>query len=195
MIDSHWAIHPAALRQILAKAEAGEESAAILPAVGFERDGAVGVVHVVGPLFARPSLFSALFGGANYETLAASIASADADPCVESIRLSVDCRYQRLGDPVVDRALMPSLQQSTWEALYQGWDDDEYKYYWKDLDLDVVPFDLSPFDKRDLMAIDMGFQGDARARSALVGVVHRHRDPAMRERAAEALAHLDGQTG
>jgi len=90
MIDSHWAIHPAALRQILAKAEAGEESAAILPAVGFERDGGVGVVHVVGPLFARPSLFSALFGGANYETLAASIASADADPCVESIRLSVD---------------------------------------------------------------------------------------------------------
>lgn len=112
-----------------------------------------------------------------------------------SIRLSVDCRYQRLGDPVVDRALVPSLQQSTWEALYQGWDDEEYKYYWKDLDFEIVPFDLSPFDKRDLMAIDMGFQGDARARSALVGVVHRHRDPAMRERAAEALAHLDGPTG
>ena len=62
---------------------------------------------------------------------------------------------------------------------------------WKDLNLEVVPFDLTPFDQRDNMAIEMGFKGDARARSALVGVVHRHRDPAMRERAAEALAHLD----
>ena len=109
----------------------------------------------------------------------------------KSIRLSVDCRYQRLHEPVVDRALIPSLQQATWEQLYQGWDDKEYKYYWKDLDLSIVPFDLTPFDQRDEMAIEMGHKGDERARSALVGVVHRHRDPVLRERAAEALAHLD----
>ena len=112
----------------------------------------------------------------------------------DSIRLSVDCRYQRLREPVVDRALIPSLQQASWEQLYRGWDDDEYKYYWKDLGLEVVPFDLTPFDKRDEMAIAMGFKGDARARSALVGVIHRHRDPAMRSRATEALAELDRQS-
>ena len=108
-----------------------------------------------------------------------------------SIRLSVDCRYQRLSDPVVDRALIPSLQQSDWETLYQGWEDDAYKYYWKDFDLEIVPFDLTPIDKRDNRAIEMGFQGDPRARSALIGVIHRHRDPGTRARAAAALKHLD----
>jgi len=109
----------------------------------------------------------------------------------DSIRLSMDCRYQRLSDPVVDRALMPSMQQTTWEALYRGWDDDEFKYYWKKLDLEVQPFDLTPFDERDKRAIELGFQGNNKARSALVGVVHRHRDPTMRARATRALARLD----
>lgn len=109
----------------------------------------------------------------------------------DALRLSVDCRYQRMSDPVVDRALIPSLQQSDWETLYQGWQDNAYKYYWQDLDLEIVPFDLTPFDKRDNQAIEMGFKGDPRARSALVGVIHRHRDPTMRARATEALAHLE----
>jgi hypothetical protein len=38
----------------------------------------------------------------------------------------------------------------------------------------------------------MGRAKDERARSALVGVIHRHRDAAMREKAREALAVLDG---
>ena len=109
----------------------------------------------------------------------------------DAIRLSVDCRYQRLRDPVVDRALIPSLQQSTWEELYRGWEGDDYKYYWRDLDLEVVPFDLTPFDERDNRAIELGFKGDPRARSALIGVIHRHRDEELRKRATEALAHLD----
>ena len=108
-----------------------------------------------------------------------------------AIRLSVDYRYQRLTDPVVDRALMPSLQRCDWETLYRGWDDAAYKYYWRDLDLEVVPFDLIPFDRRDTRAIELGFAGDLKARSALIGVVDRHRDPALRARAAEALAHLE----
>jgi hypothetical protein len=108
------------------------------------------------------------------------------------MRLSVDCRYQRLCDPVVDRALMPSLQMTDWEHLYQGWGDDAFKYYWKDLDLEIEPFDLTPFDDRDTKAVTMGHAKDDRARSALVGVIHRHRDEAMREKARVALAVLDG---
>jgi ectoine hydroxylase-related dioxygenase (phytanoyl-CoA dioxygenase family) len=108
------------------------------------------------------------------------------------MRLSIDCRYQRRRDPVVDRALMPSLQMTDWEHLYQGWDDDAFKYYWKNLGLEIEPFDLTPFDDRDTKAITMGRAKDERARSALVGVIHRHRDAAMREKAREALAVLDG---
>ena len=79
---------------------------------------------------------------------------------------------------------MPSLQRCDWETLYRGWDDAAYKYYWRDLDLEVVPFDLTPFDRRDTRAIELGFAGDLKARSALIGVVDRHRDPALRARAA-----------
>lgn len=83
----------------------------------------------------------------------------------------------------------------TWDDIYQGWDDDQYKYYWHDLDLKVVPFSYRWYDRRDERAIAMGEAGNGEAAVALENIILKHRDPAIRQRAQHALANLQSQAG
>ena len=108
----------------------------------------------------------------------------------ETIRVSVDARYQPLSEPVAERCLSVPHQLRAWEDLYQGWDDDEYKYYWRHLDLEVVPFTFHWYDRRDRRAIEMGEAGDGEAAVALENITLKHRDPGIRARAAAALENL-----
>lgn len=110
-----------------------------------------------------------------------------------TMRVSVDARYQPLSEPVAEKCLGVSHQMRTWDELYQGWDDDEYKYYWRDFDLDVVPFTYRWYDRRDERAIEMGEAGDQEATVALENITLKHRDPAMRASAAAALATLQAK--
>ena len=61
------------------------------------------------------------------------------------MRLSVDYRYQCEGEPASDLVLEPHFQRLSWEQIYAGWESDELKYYWRDLDFPVVPYDRTPF--------------------------------------------------
>jgi ectoine hydroxylase-related dioxygenase (phytanoyl-CoA dioxygenase family) len=61
------------------------------------------------------------------------------------MRLSVDFRYQCEGEPASDLVLEPHFGRLSWEQIYAGWESDELKYYWRDLDFPVVPYDRSPF--------------------------------------------------
>jgi ectoine hydroxylase-related dioxygenase (phytanoyl-CoA dioxygenase family) len=61
------------------------------------------------------------------------------------MRLSVDFRYQCEGEPASDLVLEPHFQRLSWEDIYAGWESDELKYYWRDLDFPVVPYDRTPF--------------------------------------------------
>jgi hypothetical protein len=61
------------------------------------------------------------------------------------MRLSVDFRYQCEGQPASDLVLKPHFGRLTWEQIYAGWESDELKYYWRDLDFPVVPYDRTPF--------------------------------------------------
>ena len=61
------------------------------------------------------------------------------------MRLSVDFRYQLEGEPATDLVLEPHFGRLGWEDIYAGWKSDELKYYWRDLDFPVVPYDRTPF--------------------------------------------------
>jgi ectoine hydroxylase-related dioxygenase (phytanoyl-CoA dioxygenase family) len=61
------------------------------------------------------------------------------------MRLSVDFRYQCEGEPASDLVLKPHFDRLSWEEIYAGWESDDLKYYWHDLDFPVVPYDTSPF--------------------------------------------------
>jgi ectoine hydroxylase-related dioxygenase (phytanoyl-CoA dioxygenase family) len=62
------------------------------------------------------------------------------------LRLSVDFRYQCEGEEASDLVLQPHFGRQSWEQIYAGWESDEFKYYWRDLDIPVVPYDRSPFE-------------------------------------------------
>ena len=61
------------------------------------------------------------------------------------MRLSVDFRYQLEGEPATDLVLEPHFGRLSWEDIYAGWKSDELKYYWRDLDFPVIPYDRTPF--------------------------------------------------
>ena len=107
-----------------------------------------------------------------------------------AMRVSVDARYQPLSAPVAEKCLGVSHQMKTWEDLYRGWEGDEYKYYWRELDLNVEAFSYYWYDRRDHRAIEMGEAGDKEATVALENITLKHRDPDMRARASRALANL-----
>jgi hypothetical protein len=63
------------------------------------------------------------------------------------MRLSVDFRFQRQGEPLTELVLEPHFGRLSWDEIYEGWDSDELKYYWRDLDYRVVPFDRTAFEQ------------------------------------------------
>jgi ectoine hydroxylase-related dioxygenase (phytanoyl-CoA dioxygenase family) len=62
------------------------------------------------------------------------------------MRLSVDFRYQCEGESATDLVLQPHFGRLSWDEIYAGWKSDELKYYWRDLDFPVVPYDRKPFE-------------------------------------------------
>jgi ectoine hydroxylase-related dioxygenase (phytanoyl-CoA dioxygenase family) len=66
---------------------------------------------------------------------------ASLNNATDSIRISVDFRYQCEGEPLTPIVLEPHFQKLTWEQVYEGWSSTEHQYYWRDLDYEVVPFE------------------------------------------------------
>jgi len=56
----------------------------------------------------------------------------------DRLRLSVDFRYQRASDPVMDKMLEPHQYRLSWEDVYADWKSDRYQYYWKKFSLKPV---------------------------------------------------------
>jgi hypothetical protein len=67
----------------------------------------------------------------------------------DRLRLSVDFRYQGVSQPLVKESLLPHYARQTWEEIYAGWSSDRYQYYWRQLPLNIVPFDRGLFERLD----------------------------------------------
>jgi ectoine hydroxylase-related dioxygenase (phytanoyl-CoA dioxygenase family) len=60
----------------------------------------------------------------------------------DRLRVSLDNRYQRIGDPVAEHMLNPHLATSSalsWDDVYEEWENDDLKYYWKQHENPVHP--------------------------------------------------------
>lgn len=69
---------------------------------------------------------------------------ASLNNATDSIRVSVDFRFQNEHEPLTPIVLEPHYQMSTWDDIYAGWSSTEHQYYWRDLDYEVVPFESYP---------------------------------------------------
>jgi ectoine hydroxylase-related dioxygenase (phytanoyl-CoA dioxygenase family) len=58
-----------------------------------------------------------------------------------NLRVSVDYRYQCEREPLTDLVLHPHFGRIDWDEIYAGWSSDDLKYYWRDLEFDVVAFE------------------------------------------------------
>jgi hypothetical protein len=110
----------------------------------------------------------------------------------DRLRFSVDCRFQRVRDPV-NRLSLEFTPQSdlTWDAIYRGWARRDHQYYWRNLPLVEREMDQCILRQRDEMSFAMGESGDARAVSALQRIAAYDPDATRRARAAALLDRLD----
>lgn len=61
----------------------------------------------------------------------------------ERLRLSVDYRFQREGEPLTAGCLEPHFGRLTWEQIYQGWTRNDLRHYWRTRRYTLVPWDDS----------------------------------------------------
>ena len=108
----------------------------------------------------------------------------------DNLRLSIDARYQRVSDPTAPDSLEPHGKLITWEEIYGDWPNHERKYYWRDREMTLQPYNNSYYEKRDEMAFQMAAIGDDRAVSTLQRIISRDTDPAKKARAARLLEQL-----
>lgn len=59
----------------------------------------------------------------------------------DQLRLSVDYRYQRVADPITADSLEPHGRVLDWNQIYDGWEHESLKYYWRDASLQIAGFD------------------------------------------------------
>jgi hypothetical protein len=115
----------------------------------------------------------------------------------DKLRVSLDNRYQAVGDPIAAHMLEPhlSLQSKlTWEEVYRNWQTDDLKYYWKQVDNPVVPRDTSYAEKGFAEAVELARHGDARAQLHLKRIVKRDPDSPMGRTARQVLAESSGES-
>ncbi|TXH91683.1 MAG: phytanoyl-CoA dioxygenase [Pseudomonas sp.] len=60
------------------------------------------------------------------------------DNLTDRMRISVDYRYQSVGEPLTAGCLKPHFQRESWEGIYSGWNSRELHFYWEKLPLSFV---------------------------------------------------------
>jgi ectoine hydroxylase-related dioxygenase (phytanoyl-CoA dioxygenase family) len=109
----------------------------------------------------------------------------------DRLRVSLDNRYQAIGDPIAEHMLQPHLSLNikfTWEDVYANWQSDDLQYYWKAYDNPVVPRDTSYAEKGFAEAVELAKRGDERAQLQLRRIVKRDPTSPFGRIAQQALA-------
>jgi len=107
------------------------------------------------------------------------------------LRVSLDNRYQAIGDPIAEHMLEPHLNlfnPITWDEIYRNWQTEDLKYYWKQHANPVVPRDTSYGEKGFAEAIDLARRGDRRAGLLMQRIIRRDPNSPLGQLAQQALA-------
>ncbi len=67
----------------------------------------------------------------------------------DTFRVSIDYRYQGVSEPIIADGLLPHFGRLDWERIYQGWENEGLKYYWKKWPLQVETERVSYHDKAE----------------------------------------------
>jgi Phytanoyl-CoA dioxygenase (PhyH) len=108
----------------------------------------------------------------------------------DRLRISLDNRYQRLDQPIAEHMLLPHLRshhELTWDEVYHDWGSQDLQYYWRDLDLEVLPKDESWGARGFEEALSLACHGDPAARHHLTRLLERDPDSDKARAAAVAL--------
>jgi hypothetical protein len=108
----------------------------------------------------------------------------------DRLRVSLDNRYQRVEDPIAEHMLLPhlcSMSPLSWDEVYEGWDSDEFQYYWKNDDPTVLPKITEYLDKAFDEAVELAQNGDEHAMLHLRRIAVRAPETEQGQRAAALL--------
>lgn len=111
----------------------------------------------------------------------------------DRMRVSLDNRYQAFGRPIAEQMLTPHLSNLNtfgWEQVYKDWESEEFKYYWKDHDLEVLRKIQTWGEIAFGEALELARSGDLKATHYLSRIVKRDPDSEDGVRAAEVLAEV-----
>ena len=111
----------------------------------------------------------------------------------DRLRISLDNRYQRVGDPIAEHMLNPhlsSMSSLSWDEVYANWNSDEFQYYWKVHNLPVLPKITLYLDQAFDEAIQLARGGDPRAQLHLRRIALRDPTAPQGKLAASVLDTL-----
>ena len=101
----------------------------------------------------------------------------------DRLRISLDNRYHTIGDPICDEVIRPHLwgfDSLSWDEVYQDWESDDLKYYWKDVvdtpETPVIPKDQGYSEHGFAEALSLAKAGEKKAILHLERVIRN--DPA-----------------
>ncbi len=109
----------------------------------------------------------------------------------DRLRLSLDNRYQAVGDLIAEQMLVTHGPSGlTWDEVYEDWKSDEYKYFWKDYDNPVVAHDLTYGQKGFAEALELARAGHKQAFVRLQRTIRMDPESEAAQSAREVLAEV-----
>ncbi|MGI5221334.1 phytanoyl-CoA dioxygenase family protein [Nocardia sp. CA-290969] len=112
-----------------------------------------------------------------------------------NLRMSIECRFQPLGDQISESAFELPGYSFGWDEIYRDWST--LGYYWEGRRPEVVPYDRRWEEWRERESIRMGRLALPEAHQALRLTMQWSRDAGTRAEAREILAsgYGEGQPG
>lgn len=106
-------------------------------------------------------------------------------------RVSIDCRYQPLRDPVCETVFDIDSLGLGWADVYRSWQSTDLQFYWRDLPLGIVPIDRQWELWREAAAIEAGRRGDLAGLTALQIAASTGSTDEVRNEAARLLESMN----
>jgi len=113
----------------------------------------------------------------------------------DKMRVSLDNRYNPVGESISENMLIPHLDNSgelTWEQIYQDWQSDDIKYFWRKYNDPVVPHSMDFQDKGFADAVDRARAGEAHAIMRLKTTAENDPDTPYGVTSREVLEEIGG---